>query len=513
MIDDPVAWRELAGLSRRKRTYLLRAVYVGGVGLLLWILWRARTVGVDALGVSDYADVGRHLFRGFYLFQMVFLSLAPAVTAFELFYREIKTGAVDLLLLTPRSAFSLTVGKWKAAMGEAAAIVVAGAPVLGACAFLGAVGVWDLLWAVSTALLQAGYAAAIAIRYAAQPRVTPPRLGDAVATVWFWQLAPVLLFLFAQFGVVVTAALHPLYAGLLALFSPDFMDAFPAYGWLANLVVGPLLIGRLLATAAAFDIRRIATAGAAPAVRVLPGAGGVSDAHPLLWKELRLREVGWALSGQRFLLLFFLTLFFVLLWAATRELLVGFAFVAFPLLVAMLFNGAFLFHQEEDRRRWDILLSTPLSPLRIVATKLAAGLLAPETLYLGSLLGLALLGWGLPLPGAGFLRLAAVVVLYYAFVYLLAAAASLYLGSRTSGGFLAAGLLFTLLAVLPWLRAMTDREGADAWRRRLDAAFDALHPVAAAAGPGSSWAFFGIYGAAVLLLLPLMVRRVARMRS
>ena len=52
-----------------------------------------------------------------------------------------------------------------------------------------------------------------------------------------------------------------------------------------------------------------------------------------------------------------------LLWASTREVgLMGFAFVALPILVAALFNGAFLFHQEEDRRRWDLLLSTPLTP-------------------------------------------------------------------------------------------------------------------------------------------------------
>src|SRR5688572_10836567 len=140
---------------------------------------------------------------------MVFLSIAPAATAFELFYREIRTGAVDLLLLTPRSALSLTEGKWKAAMAEAAGYILCGAPVVSACLFLGSIGLWELTWALATSLLQAALTAAIAIRYASRPLPAPPRLGDAIATVWFWQFAPLLCFVFLQLGVTAAAVCHP----------------------------------------------------------------------------------------------------------------------------------------------------------------------------------------------------------------------------------------------------------------------------------------------------------------
>jgi ABC-type transport system involved in multi-copper enzyme maturation permease subunit len=522
MIVEPLVVRELQRLSRRWRTYALRAAYLALLGGVLWLTW-GRTLGdASLMTVSELADVGRDLFRGFTLCQLAFLTFAPAATAYDLLSREVRAGTMDILLLTPSSAAAIVRGKWKAAMAEGATFVLCGTPILAAAVFLGGAGPWDLLWATTTALCQAGFCAAIALRFATTKRTVPPNLGDAVATTIAWQLAPLLLTPLLHAGAVGMALGFPLYGACFALANPDFLDGGGAWLWLCNPFVTFLFVQRFLdqAVAAGFDALRDVPVRRAlwSAVR----ARDVPQTRPLVWKELRLRESAWGPESQRGLLIASIVVLGLLMWIPSNgRLLWPLLVFALLLVVGSLFNGAHLFRDERDPRRWDLLLSTPLRPPEIVASKLAAAFLSPESKALLLALAVGVVAWCWPLGPAGAAAVALCIALFLLFATLLAAVASLALGSPMGGGWLAAAGVALVLGLLPWLEHLVRADRA--LSETADLALRLLHPVRALLPLGDlrapalprllAWTgpHLAVYAVLDLALAALLVFRVGRM--
>ncbi|MBI3854069.1 MAG: hypothetical protein HY293_00095, partial [Planctomycetes bacterium] len=59
---DPVAVKEVSGLSRRWQTFAGRCVYVVLIGVIVWIFWRKFDRDQVFPTLSDYARLGRDLF-------------------------------------------------------------------------------------------------------------------------------------------------------------------------------------------------------------------------------------------------------------------------------------------------------------------------------------------------------------------------------------------------------------------------------------------------------------------
>src|SRR6185295_17953381 len=139
----------------------------------------------------------------------------------------------------------------------------------------------------------------------------------------------------------------------------------------------------------------------------------------------------------------------LLCWLFTRGMSLGtFAFLGGLFAVLATINGASLFAPEKEGRKLDMLLSAPVTSASLVRSKLLAGVASPEAVRV-ALLGLATsvaFSWW---TGPGVLLYAAVFLLFIAFVFTLAATASLHAATLQGAALACTGILCGLLLVLP----------------------------------------------------------------
>src|SRR5687768_8917067 len=152
LFDDPLAFKELRGATRRWQTYALRVLYVALTGLIVARFYDDAARSGQLTNPSEYSNLSRKLFMAFLGLQLTFTTLAAVWAASDLVLKEARRGTLGLLYLTPMTAADVAFGKWKAAMAQCLALVLCGAPVMGVCAYLGGVGAIDLAWSLSLTL-------------------------------------------------------------------------------------------------------------------------------------------------------------------------------------------------------------------------------------------------------------------------------------------------------------------------------------------------------------------------
>ena len=135
--------RELRGRMRGKRAFIFLTFYLS---LLSGILWLAvRTTGTTGITVTELMNVGRGLFAGIILIEMlVVVALAPAYTAGAI-TSEREKQTYDLLAVTPISSLSLVVGKLLSGLSYLALIVLASVPIGSIALLFGGVDPIDLV--------------------------------------------------------------------------------------------------------------------------------------------------------------------------------------------------------------------------------------------------------------------------------------------------------------------------------------------------------------------------------
>src|SRR5438876_8682803 len=148
-LRDPLALKELSGLSRRWQTYLARGVYVGLLGLILGQFWFTVTSFSSFASPSEYADLSRRIFHDFVRLQMLFVTLTAILSAADTIPREFQRGMMGVLTLTPLTFHEIVMGKWKAVMAQAGSLIFCGVPVVAICVYLGGVGLWEMVWSLS----------------------------------------------------------------------------------------------------------------------------------------------------------------------------------------------------------------------------------------------------------------------------------------------------------------------------------------------------------------------------
>ena len=141
---DPLAVKELSGIARRWQLYLGRGIYVGLIGFIVWIFWNTLTRRGDWMSPSAYAELGRQLFFMFFSMQMAVVTLGGMSAASDMITREVRSGTLGLLALTPLTPWRIVAGKWKAALIQTSTAILCGIPELAVCIYLGGVGLWEL---------------------------------------------------------------------------------------------------------------------------------------------------------------------------------------------------------------------------------------------------------------------------------------------------------------------------------------------------------------------------------
>ncbi|HYF01416.1 MAG TPA: ABC transporter permease subunit [Planctomycetota bacterium] len=470
---DPIALKELRGVTRRWQTYGLRVLYLSLMALVVYQATGAARSRTDVIQPSEFAEIGRTLFHGFLALQIAFVTLAAVWTASDLVLKEARTGTLGLLYLTPLSAADVALGKWKAAMTHAAALILCGAPVLGVCVYLGGVDPHVLAMSLTVTVAVAAVASAFSFHFSAAVRSQAAVMGLTLAAMIGYCVAPLW---FAIFGAwQVFAFLHPAFALGCTMAGPS-TGAAGEIGWATALPVS-LAFGWLLVRTSAGRLGRRSLEVPRPDDPSLPAVpswvdrlsrGGrsrrVPEGDPLLWKELATRAALRVDRDVQRVVAWIFVIFLGVAWLATQGKtveMIYFAGAVYVLLAAV--SGSAAFSYEKEGRRFDMLLCTPVTNAAIVRAKVLAGLVSPEAMQAGALLALVLLGWSLR-TGAVFLAAAtAVVVVTVVFAYLLGCTCSLFSPNARSAFLVTSGILLLLMIVMP---------------AAFPAAADSLHPVA-----------------------------------
>jgi ABC-type transport system involved in multi-copper enzyme maturation permease subunit len=469
---DPLAVKELSGTSRRWQTFATRVLYVALIGFVVWEFTRMWEQRARLLTVSDFARLGRDLFQAFFSLQMVMVTFGAVSASSDMVTKETRAGTLGVLSITPLTPFRIALGKWKAALAQTGTLILCGAPILAICVFLGGATAWDLTYSLALTLAAAALGAALSLYLSTRFRSGVTATLLALALLAAYTFVPGLLF--PRRGSPDGAFLsyvHPVYAALMAANPRGRLSGYE-FSWVSACAVTGFVTWLLLRLAA-FRISELAIRTPQPPlltrtfqamdrfyeelgperlrnIRIFDGGDSVWQTRALLWKELRTRASGKIRNSVRLSLAllilsvgaFWLSLeiFQVLIWVSS----VAFLFLG-------LSNGVGLFVTEKEERKWDVLLSTPLSSWEIVQAKLLAGLvpLVPTTILL--LLFWISLGW---LRGLSFGDVAQgllTVVLPGLVAYATGAAASLHARSLRAAFTVAFGAMVGLLAILPFL--------------------------------------------------------------
>lgn len=459
---DPLTLRELIGVSRRSQIYLSRVLYVGLIGLAVYLWWYWEGGRFRILSRSQVAGLGRSLFTSLVIGQMVLVGLGAMIGGADLLLKEIRGRTLGIVVATPLSGIAIVWGKWKAAMIQAVALVLCGLPAIAICAYLGGIGPWEMAWCVCLTVSQASVCTALGLRHAMTSRTA----SGATFMAAMEYLAPVILCTLLSRLVpplTVVLFLHPI--GALEGVTNSRLVGTPAeFGWVfatvTSLVVSLWVIVRTGRRVVDFwsrveepnpdltEDRGLLVAGAA--IRSWVTETRVWDDEALLWKELATRP-GARLESYLGKPLLWCTLgLFAGMWLGTDGSSVEFlALVEGVVLAAVVLIGSGLFTRDRETRWNEIILCTPLSSVQLLRAKLIGGLLAPESLYVLAV-GLSVhLAWTLPSGIIPALIGLATTTLFLLFAYLLAALSSL-LGTTIRGSFLwAGGTLAVLLIAFP----------------------------------------------------------------
>jgi ABC-type transport system involved in multi-copper enzyme maturation permease subunit len=152
----PVLFFDLVRAARRRRHFVFRGLYIGGLLLLLCWIWWAWTVnrpdtgeGMQAQEMSVFAT---SFFFTFMIAQFLILAvLTPAYTAGAI-AEEKDRKTLEFILATDLRDREIVLGKLSARLANLGLLLLAGLPVLGALQFLGG---------VDPALVLAGFAATV----------------------------------------------------------------------------------------------------------------------------------------------------------------------------------------------------------------------------------------------------------------------------------------------------------------------------------------------------------------
>jgi ABC-type transport system involved in multi-copper enzyme maturation permease subunit len=460
---DPVALKELRGVSRRWHTYVGRCLFVGITAALLYQYWKENWIAAPGetptMSVSQYAVLGRAIFVRCEWVSLGLTVLAAAIAGSESIAREIRAGTLSLLFLTPISPHRVVLGKWKGAVMIALALFFCSIPVLAIAVYLGGVGPEELIRSIAFTLSLSTLAAAVGLHSSARLKSA----GAAVATT-----LPIMLGAFVSLwaldrlgAVALEMAFHVraslVHQGGLATAAASVLAtililnaAVRQVRIRTGAIAGRADHARELRTLALDELRE--QRGSRP-VRVLMRWRSVWENNPLLWKEftlrpaLRIRE-DW--RARSYIVLYFL---FLVSWIVTGyNRGAGF----FPLwgsffVVVAIAAGCLLFAPEKKGRQWMVLLSTPVTPAEIVRAKLLGGLLFPEALGLILLYVLAIAAW---VGMERFEFIGAMMIgssLFLLFCYALSAAASLRVRTARTAFLFTAGVVAALVTLPPLL--------------------------------------------------------------
>src|SRR5688500_16013787 len=138
----PIFGKELRITARRKRTYLLRVLYLGGLMLVLMAVWASvRSWGHQsvAMQAQQQAQLGETFFTAFAMFCVVTMAVIGPVLTSTAISSERLGKTMHVLLMTPITAWQIVAGKLFSRLLVALTLIGLSLPVLALVRLLGGV--------------------------------------------------------------------------------------------------------------------------------------------------------------------------------------------------------------------------------------------------------------------------------------------------------------------------------------------------------------------------------------
>ena len=259
----PIFGKELRATARRKRTYILRFVYLGVLLLVLLVFWATiqleghyRNNQSVAIRAQRMAETGAIFFAIYSVFTMCAMGLLGPILTATAINSERLHKTLHVLLMTPITAWQIVSGKLFSRLLIALSLIGLSLPVLAVVRLLGGVEVQDMLGVVSLCISVAIFTASVGLFFSTlMNRAYSVILLTYGFLGFLWALAPLLYGLicfevleirgnrFEQFSLNLAVVAHPGFP-LISLINPFFPMGGPHWSWcvLLYLVMSALLI-------------------------------------------------------------------------------------------------------------------------------------------------------------------------------------------------------------------------------------------------------------------------------
>ena len=413
----PIFGKELRTTARRKRTYVLRVIYLTALLLVLMMIY-ANTDRRYGAGIAAHNQqmsmLGAEFFSGFALFSVYAMGIIGPVLTCTAVGSERLQKTLPVLLMTPITAWQIVAGKLFSRLLVAITLLGLSLPVLALVRLLGGVELTDMLGIVCVAAAAALGSAALGLFFSTLiNRAYSVILLSYAVMFGIYFVAPVLTMMLLFSGPSRGPASGRVVFEALAILNPFFFCSYvslagpvmrggsfavPWFGCIgAQLALTALLLLWSAAILRRMSRREGAQAAPAPAALVDSPAGArdVSD-NPILWRELRrpLMARRWQRWTGVAVCLGALGLFYLAL-AENNE--INQYDVHYPM--AIIFNlfiwlmaavlSATTVASEKESDTWTLLLVTPVSGSTVVwgkALGVLRRMLFPALLVLGHFL-------------------------------------------------------------------------------------------------------------------------------
>ena len=405
----PIFGKELRTASRRRRNYLLRVLYLGGLLLFLLLAYTITRESYGYQGVSarqqQQEQLGWFFFMFFSMFSVIAMGLiGPVVTSTAInAEREHKT--LHVLLMTPLTAWQIVSGKLLSRLLTALTLIGLSLPVLALVRLLGGVELWQMFAVVALCTAVAMVSAALGLLLSILIRRAYAVIILSYLTLGFvYVFMPTILLAFI--GAARSARGAMSWMEWMAMTNPFWCVGMLAGGqgriinirWV-ECALGHVALTAVLLTICALLVRRIArkegdASGVAPVPMPPPGAFPVAQGpytgyepgyippvrpgrtvsdHPVLWRELRrpLMTRRWHRTTGLVICLALLVVSYLAAGANDAlddeelQIMYGISFHIVLMLLACVISATAI-AQEKESDTWTILLSTPLSGASIV---------------------------------------------------------------------------------------------------------------------------------------------------
>lgn len=383
----PVFVYECVIASRRWQTYAVRTMAAALPGVALAAVWWA-TLGDRPLTINELAKTGQFFFIALVSIQLTLVLLAaPAYTAGSICLDKLR-GTLMHLLVTDLSNTELVVGKLAARLLPVLGLVIAAAPVLFGAVLLGGIAPEAALGAFLVMLGAAVFGSALAMTLSVWLRKT----HEVLLLVYLLLILSLLLF--AIWPVLEWALGFPPRPGWVEMSNPYFQAFLPylrpgasCLDTQAEYLGLSLVLSAALIALAVLRVRAVAMRqGGRPQRKkshgprfwpaLLRGLPGPSlDGNPVLWREWHRRRLSfwsglaWMLYGG-LAILFSVLAIGVCLGSRHQELPILVNAFQVPIgLLLLSITAVTSLSEERVRSSLDVLLTTPLSSLQILAGK------------------------------------------------------------------------------------------------------------------------------------------------